>query len=157
MVVVVLSTLVLKEYPVGWLPELQGHYFDEESWDGSDIFMHAPDQTGKEVGHILASRKVKDLFEEANVGNVVLDQKLIPTAQQARDVFTGPSLTVQGNSTFYGLGGQYSVGSRNTIGLGVGTPGPASWPRTAIVSLIILLDGVGNIDLLTRRTSSLQT
>jgi hypothetical protein len=66
------STVVLKEYPVGWLPELQGHYFDEESWDGSDIFMHAPDQTGKEVGHILVSRKVKDLFEEANVENVVL-------------------------------------------------------------------------------------
>jgi hypothetical protein len=41
------SEVVLREYPGGWFPEFKGAYFQEESWDRSDLFMERPDALGR--------------------------------------------------------------------------------------------------------------
>lgn len=68
-VIPALSTIVLKQYPGGWFPHLQGHYFDESSWDGTDIFMHAVDAKGRASGHVLVNDKVHAEFLQAKVQN----------------------------------------------------------------------------------------
>src|SRR5437588_991555 len=40
------SKIELSEYPGGWFPNFVGHYFDETSWDGSDLFMEEGDESG---------------------------------------------------------------------------------------------------------------
>jgi RHS repeat-associated protein len=49
-----------------------------------------------------------------------VDQFTTPTPAESRDAFTGPTLTFQGGRI---VGGQYSFGSRNTVGIGLTTPG----------------------------------
>jgi RHS repeat-associated protein len=51
---------------------------------------------------------------------VWINQAFTPTPQESRDAFTGPSVTFQGGKI---IGAQYSIGSRNTVGLCLTTPG----------------------------------
>jgi hypothetical protein len=57
-----------KIYPGGVFPVWRGLYFDEASWDGSDLFM-----PGARVGWIFAVKEVADAFRKAKVRNVVFD------------------------------------------------------------------------------------
>ena len=51
------SAVILKKYPGGWFPNLLGHFFDEGSWDSSDLFMHATDAKGRVSAHIFVTVK----------------------------------------------------------------------------------------------------
>jgi len=55
-----------------------------------------------------------------SINLVWVDQFTTPTEAESRDAFTGPSVTFQGGKI---IGGQYSIGSRNTVGIGLTTPG----------------------------------
>jgi hypothetical protein len=68
------SVVTLKEYPGGWYPQFLGHYFAEESWDGSDVFMERPDSTGKVTARIFVSEKVLQVFNKAEIKNVLLER-----------------------------------------------------------------------------------
>jgi hypothetical protein len=64
------STIYLEEYPGGWFPHLLGHYFDENTWDGNDIFMHARDSKGRPTGHIITTEGVRDAFRRVKIKNI---------------------------------------------------------------------------------------
>jgi hypothetical protein len=64
------SVVVLSEYPAGWLPHFLGYYFDEASWDGTDLFMETPDALGKTTAHVFVTERVRLAFEKAKVKNV---------------------------------------------------------------------------------------
>jgi hypothetical protein len=63
-------------YPGGVFPKWYGLYFDEETWDGSDLFM-----TSSEQAWIFVVEAVKRAFEKAKLTNVeftALDQQQVP-------------------------------------------------------------------------------
>lgn len=63
-------------YPGGVFPEWYGLFFDPATWDGSDLFMTASDQTW-----IFLVEAVKRAFEKAKVTNVkftALDEQHVP-------------------------------------------------------------------------------
>jgi hypothetical protein len=64
------ATVELKRYPGGWFPHFVGHYFDEATWDGSDLFMHTTDAKGRVSGHIVVSERVHEGFTRAGIRNV---------------------------------------------------------------------------------------
>ena len=68
------SVVVLSEYPRGWFPHFLGRYFDEKSWDGSDLFMERPDFKGKVTAHIFVTEKVRRLIDAARINNVRLER-----------------------------------------------------------------------------------
>jgi hypothetical protein len=48
-----------KDYPAGPFPVLQGLFFEEASWDGSDVFMPEDD-----TAWIFVTKKVKDILSK---------------------------------------------------------------------------------------------
>lgn len=52
------SERVSKSYPAGEFPALKGLYFDESSWDGSDVFMCESGQKS-----IFVTKRAKDAIE----------------------------------------------------------------------------------------------
>jgi hypothetical protein len=68
------SVVVLSEYPAGWFPHFLGHYFAEDSWDGTDLFMERPDERGRVTGHVFATERVRDVFRRAKVRNVAFER-----------------------------------------------------------------------------------
>jgi hypothetical protein len=69
--------LVQTDRPGAWRTVLQGLYFDETEWDGSDVFV-PPD-----ANYIFITEPVKQVFEALNVKNVAitrLTEKQIPEA-----------------------------------------------------------------------------
>lgn len=59
------SITKLKKYPARMVPMLRGLYFDEATWDGTDIFMTVPPATWKFV-----TAPVKEALEKAKVKNL---------------------------------------------------------------------------------------
>ena len=66
------SAVVLSEYPGGWFPHFLGHYFDDDSWDGSDLFMEHPDSRGHRTAVVYVTERVRTVFRRAKVRNVEL-------------------------------------------------------------------------------------
>lgn len=64
------SSIRLCEYPGGWIPHFQGHYFVADSWDGSDLFMHRADHTGKVTLNRFITEPVKKVLSRAKVRNL---------------------------------------------------------------------------------------
>ena len=64
------SEILLKEYPGGWYPQIKGHYFEETSWDGSDIFMHRMDAQRRVTADMLVSERVRDALVSASAPNL---------------------------------------------------------------------------------------
>lgn len=64
------SAIELRLMPRGWWPDFRGHFFDEGSWDGSDLFMDRPDSQGTSTGFRFVSRRVVDAFSKAKVRNI---------------------------------------------------------------------------------------
>ena len=61
------STRISKEYPAGPFPVARGVYFDESSWDGSDVFVSTD---GK--GWIFVVEAVQRFFDRARIKNLQL-------------------------------------------------------------------------------------
>ena len=68
------SVVVLSEYPAGWFPHFLGHYFEEDSWDGFDLFMEHPDTQGHRNSRIYVTELVRQVFRRAKVRNVELER-----------------------------------------------------------------------------------
>jgi hypothetical protein len=68
------SVVVVSKYPGGWYPHFLGHYFDEKSWDGSDLFMARPDSNGGEAASIFVTERVREIFGNAKINNVRLER-----------------------------------------------------------------------------------
>lgn len=66
------SPIELREYPGGWVPHFKGHYFIPDTWDGSDLFMEAPDATDRRTTHRFVTRRVKEALDRAKVRNLSL-------------------------------------------------------------------------------------
>jgi hypothetical protein len=64
------SGMVMQQYPGGWFPHLKGHYFDESSWDGQDLFMERRNARGFGNAAIFVSEKVVQAAWRAKVTNV---------------------------------------------------------------------------------------
>jgi hypothetical protein len=64
------SRIVLLEYPGGWIPHFRGRYFDPDTWDGSDLFMHAPDSLGKVMLHRFVTDPVRRALRRAKIYNL---------------------------------------------------------------------------------------
>lgn len=64
------STVVLGEYPGGWVPHFLGHFFDPETWDGSEIFMEAPDSMGMTSTHLFITNRVRQVLTKAKIRNL---------------------------------------------------------------------------------------
>lgn len=62
--------LALRESLGGWYPYFHGHFFSEDSWDGTDLFMATADNRGKVTGHIYATESVVDAIRRAKVRNI---------------------------------------------------------------------------------------
>lgn len=61
------SVVGLAEYPGGWVPHFQGHYFVPDTWDGSDLFMESPDALGRVTMSRLFTDRVRRALERAKV------------------------------------------------------------------------------------------
>jgi len=68
------SVVVLSQYPGGWFPHFLGHYFAEDSWDGSDVFMEREDSTGRVTARIFVTEKVREALDRAEVKNLRLQR-----------------------------------------------------------------------------------
>jgi hypothetical protein len=64
------STIELVEYPGGWFPHFKGRFFVPESWDGTDLFMEAPDQLGMISTIRMMTGPVRRALEKAKVRNL---------------------------------------------------------------------------------------
>ena len=64
------SELVLREYPCGWFPVLRGCFFDESSWDGSDLFMEQPDERGNQSLNRYVTDRVLKAFRVPRISNL---------------------------------------------------------------------------------------
>ena len=64
------SEIILQEYPGGWAPEFKGHFFDPESWDGSDLFMETPDPAEPASSFRFATEKFVKVLKRAKVSNL---------------------------------------------------------------------------------------
>jgi hypothetical protein len=60
------SEIVLEQYPNGWFPNFEGYFFDESSWNESDLFMEEDNRSGV----IIATKKVVDAFRRARISNI---------------------------------------------------------------------------------------
>ena len=54
-------------------PTLVGHYFHPETYDGSDLFLHRAAANGRQTGHMMASKRLVEVFEQADIKNVRLE------------------------------------------------------------------------------------
>ena len=65
------SPVVVLQRPGGApVPHFLGHYFQEDSWDGSDMFMEMPDFTGHWTTHMYVTEGVRLAFKQAKIRNV---------------------------------------------------------------------------------------
>lgn len=64
------SEIALREYPAGWFPYLVGYFFETGTWDGSDLFMHQPDEQGRESAQIFITEIVWLAMRQAGIQNV---------------------------------------------------------------------------------------
>jgi hypothetical protein len=62
------SAIELKELPGGWFPYFAGFFFDERSWDGSDLFM----EVGTSTTTKFMTQPVADALRRAHVKNLGL-------------------------------------------------------------------------------------
>jgi len=70
------SSIQLCEYPAGWVPHFKGHYFVADTWDGSDLFMHHADRTGKVTLNRFVTEPVMQALSRAKIRN--LEMKSLP-------------------------------------------------------------------------------
>jgi hypothetical protein len=63
------SVPIQRRYPAGVFPAFQGIYFDESSWDGSDIFMTPPESIWTFV-----TERVRSALQECAINNVILER-----------------------------------------------------------------------------------
>lgn len=75
------SVEVMREYPGGVFPMDRGLFFNEEEWDGSDVFC----PVGKN-GYVFLTSPAVDALRAAKIGNVFLQ----PAAEVERDMFRAP-------------------------------------------------------------------
>jgi hypothetical protein len=68
------SAVVVRQYPGGWFPEFEGHYFPPESWDGSDLFMERADAYGNETLRLMCTERTKAIFDRAKTNNVEFER-----------------------------------------------------------------------------------
>jgi hypothetical protein len=68
------SAVVLHKYPARWYPHFLGHFFPEDSWDGSDLFMELPYADGEASGTKFATERVKQAFHRAKIKNVAFER-----------------------------------------------------------------------------------
>lgn len=66
------SDVVVRQYPGGWYPELQGHYFNEASWTGDDLFMESPAESGSLTAFMFVTERVVQAAWKAKLTNVSL-------------------------------------------------------------------------------------
>jgi hypothetical protein len=66
------SAIELRQYPGGLFPHFRGHYFAPDSWDGSDVFMEAPDHLGKTTSTRFVTLRVARLLRRNRIGNLTL-------------------------------------------------------------------------------------
>lgn len=64
------SEIVLKEYPGGWSPAFRGHFFAQESWDGSDLVMPDAYDKSRASCHRFATDRARRVFRKAKVSNL---------------------------------------------------------------------------------------
>jgi hypothetical protein len=80
------SAIGLTEYPGGWAPHFEGHYFVPGSWDGSDLFMEGPDA----LGHVTTSRfvtsTVRNALERAKVRGLMFTR--LPDVRLSTSIIT---------------------------------------------------------------------
>ena len=66
------SAIEIQEYPGGWIPHFRGHYFIPDTWDGSDLFMEAPDQLGRVSTWRMMTGTLKRALAKAKVKNILV-------------------------------------------------------------------------------------
>lgn len=81
------SSILLVQMPGGWVPRFHGHYFDPASWDGSDLFMEAPDQLGKVSMWRCVTERVWRVLRQAKVGNLLFQR--LPDVSVSTSVYDG--------------------------------------------------------------------
>lgn len=67
------SELVLREFPGGWFPNLRGHFFPPESWDGSDLFMERQDERGSTTLFLYATARLIRALRLARIKNLQIE------------------------------------------------------------------------------------
>jgi hypothetical protein len=80
------SAIELREYPGGWVPHFRGHYFVPDTWDGTDLFMEAPDQLGKTSTSRFLSPRGYSILKRARVRNLRFVR--LTESLRATDVYT---------------------------------------------------------------------
>jgi hypothetical protein len=68
------SSIILEEYPGGWYPHFLGYYFDELSWDGTNMFMERADSGGCVSAHIFVTEQVRAIVRRAAIKNVIFQR-----------------------------------------------------------------------------------
>ena len=63
------SIEIQKQYPGGVFPAYKGWYFDERTWDGSDVFMPA-----EPVGHVFITQDAKEALSAARITGAEFDR-----------------------------------------------------------------------------------
>ena len=65
------SEIVYRNFPGGSFPYFKGSYFENDYWDGTDIFMENPDENGPTL-HKYVSERVAQIFDKYKVKNLEL-------------------------------------------------------------------------------------
>lgn len=68
------SDLVLREYPGGWFPVFRGHFFDERSWDGCDMFMERADERGNRTLRRYVTGRVVKALGRSRISNLHIEK-----------------------------------------------------------------------------------
>jgi|GEM_PF-634545 len=68
------SSIVMDTIGVTAEPHLKGHYFKDDFWDGSDLFMSNQDEKGESTMYRFCSERVVQLFEKEKVQNIVFKE-----------------------------------------------------------------------------------
>ena len=64
------SEIVLRQFPRGWIPYFQGHFFAHDTWDGSDLFMESADALGKVTARRFVGPRTHKLLRQINAPNL---------------------------------------------------------------------------------------
>jgi len=103
------SRIELREYPGGHSPEFVGHFFDPESWDGSDFCVPVPDQLGRSSLRRVVSSGVSRSLRHGKVRNVLLEslssQRVSTSVYEIGLTHLLPSDFVQSVATAYNNAG----------------------------------------------------
>jgi len=87
------STIVLDKVGVYTKPHVKGFYFKKDFWDGSDLFMCIPDDSGQSTMYRFCTRKVVDLFEKEKIKNILF--KNLNDSTLAIELYKVPLTTQQ--------------------------------------------------------------